>query len=138
MEGPYGNSNRVEVPHRRMVVNTQQFSIDCEIKIRILVCDLPLLIARVKYINEAILNKGRLAALIRLFNYMLYGHANDRATKTLMVHHVIFLVLFAMAEIAPNALSSFCQREYIFSPNVKLNMNSYVGKSLSLDRGRLV
>ena len=81
-----------------------------------MVINRPLLMARVKHINEAILNKGRAMAVMRLFNYMLYGHANDRATKTLMVHHVIFLVLFAMAEIAPNALSSFCQREYIFSP----------------------
>ena len=116
MEGPYGDSNRVEVPHRRIVVNTQQFSIDCKLKSRILVSDLPLLMGRVKHVNGAILNKGRSAAVMRLFNYMLYGHANDRATKTLMVHHVIFLVLFAMAEIAPDALSSFCQREYIFSP----------------------
>ena len=81
MDDRYDDSNRVEVPHRRIVVNTHQFSIDCEIKSRILVCDLGLLMTHVKYDKEAILNKPRLATVMRLFNYMLYGHANDRATK---------------------------------------------------------
>ena len=81
MDDRYDNSNRVEVPHRRILVNTQQFSIDCKLKSRIMVIDRTLLMAYVKYIKEAILNKPRSAAAMRLFNYMLYRHANDRATK---------------------------------------------------------
>jgi len=81
MDDRYDDSNRVEVPHRRIVVNTHQFSIDCELKSRILVSDLGLLMTHVKYDKEAILNKPRSAAAMRLFNYMLYRHANDRATK---------------------------------------------------------
>ena len=116
MDDRYDDSNRVEVPHRRIVVNTHQFSIDCKLKSRILVIDRPLLMARVKHTNEAILNKGRSMAVMRLFNYMLCGHANDRATKTLMVHRLIFGLVCHWLNIAPNAPSSFCQGEYIFPP----------------------
>ena len=70
---------------------------------QILVIDRPLLMAHVKYIKEAILKKGRSMAVMRLYNYMLYRHANDRDNKTLMVHRVIFGLVCKRPNIAPNA-----------------------------------
>ena len=69
----------------------------------ILVIERTLLMAHVKYIKEAILNKVQPAAVMRLFNYMLYQHANDRDNKTLMVHRVIFGLVCKRPNIAPNA-----------------------------------
>ena len=70
---------------------------------QILVIDCRLLMAHVKYIKEAILNKVRPAAVMRPFNYMLYRHADDMDNKTLMVHRVIFGLVCKRPNIAPNA-----------------------------------
>ena len=103
MGGRYEDVNRVEVPHRRIVVHTDSFSIYCVPRNQILVIDCRLLMAHVKYIKEAILNKRQSMAVMRPFNYMLHRHANDSDNKTLMVHRVIFGLVCKRPNIAPNA-----------------------------------
>ena len=107
MGGRYEDVNRVDVPHRRIVVHTDSFSIYCVPRYQIPVIDRPLLMAHVKCIKEAILNKGRSMAVKRLYNYMLYRHANDRDNKTLMVHRVIFGLVCKRPNIAPNSPKYF-------------------------------
>ena len=107
MGGRYEDVNRVDVPHRRIVVHTDSFSIDCVPRSHILVIERTLLMAHVKYIKEAILNKVRPAAVMRLYNYMLHRHANDRDNKTLMVHRVIFGLVCKRPNIAPNSPKYF-------------------------------
>ena len=107
MGGRYEDVNRVDVPHRRIVVHTDSFSIYCVPRYHIPVIDRRLIIVCVKYIEEAILNKRRPAAVMRLFNYMLYRHANDRDNKTLMVHRVIFGLVCKRPNIAPNSPKYF-------------------------------
>ena len=107
MGGRYEDVNRVDVPHRRIVVHTDSFSIDCVPRSQIPVIDRRLVIVCVKYIEEAILNKRRPAAVMRPFNYMLYRHADDMDNKTLMVHRVIFGLVCKRPNIAPNSPKYF-------------------------------